>query len=294
MQPAPATTTKGLDVGTSRVVLALPDGKNYRYKEQLNAFVTLPNSKFIERMLRREGILFEVQGSEILAYGNRVHEFANLQGGETRRPMQAGVLNPAEPKGRAMMQTVLREVCRPTRRKEKICFSVPCTLPGRESEALYHERTIQSVLEDLGYKARSLNEGMAVVYAELAATNFTGIGMSFGGGMCNICVAFLGLPVVTLGTSLAGDHIDRSAASVTGQTVTSVRTFKEDGFTLNGLSTNGLDQALAIYYDDVIRTAVDGLGELLSSTQKLPKFEQPIPVAIGGGSAKVGGFEAGS
>ena len=116
--------------------------------------------------------------------------------------------------------------------------------------------------------------------------------MSFGGGMCNICIAYLGLPVITLGTSCAGDYIDRSAASVTGETVTSVRTFKENGFTLNRLSTDGLDHALSIYYDDVIHTAVSGLEKLLSSTQKLPKFEQPIPVAIGGGSAKVGGFEA--
>ena len=166
MQPAPATTTKGLDVGTSRVVLALPGRNEYRYKEQLNAFVALPNSKLIERMLLREKILFEVQGSEILAYGNRVHEFANLQGGDTRRPMQAGLLNPTEPKGREMLRTVLREICRPTRRSETICFSVPCTLPGRETEVLYHERTIQHILEDLGYKARSLNEGLAVVYAE--------------------------------------------------------------------------------------------------------------------------------
>ena len=199
MQPAPATTTKGLDVGTSRVVLALPGRNEYRYKEQLNAFVALPNSKLIERMLLREKILFEVQGSEILAYGNRVHEFANLQGGDTRRPMQAGLLNPTEPKGREMMQTVLREICGPTRRSETICFSVPCTLPGRESEVLYHERTIQHILEDLGYKARSLNEGLAVVYTELANTNFTGIGMSFGGGMCNICIAYLGLPADYVG-----------------------------------------------------------------------------------------------
>jgi len=88
------------------------------------------------------------------------------------------------------------------------------------------------------------------------------------------------------------NYIDRSAASVPGQTTSSVRAHKENGFTLNGKSNEVVDRALGIYYDDVIRTAVRGLEGLLSETRKLPRFEQPIPIAISGGSAKVDGFEA--
>ena len=68
-----------------------------------------------------------------------------------------------------------------------------------------------------------------MVYSELKDANFTGIGMSFGGGMCNICLAYLGLPVLTIATTRAGDYIDQSAASVTGETPTTVRLHKENG-----------------------------------------------------------------
>ena len=60
---------------------------------------------------------------------------------------------------------------------------------------------MQGICEKLGYQAKVINEGLAVVYSELKDANFTGIGMSFGGGMCNICVAYLGLPVLTVATT---------------------------------------------------------------------------------------------
>ena len=79
---------------------------------------------------------------------------------------------------------------------------------------------------------------------------------SFGGGMCNICVAYLGLPVLTFCTVRAGDYIDHSAASVTGETPVTVRMHKESDFSLKGQSAISMDQALALYYNDVVRNVV--------------------------------------
>ena len=39
----------GLDVGTSRIVVARNSGKKYQYDAQLNAFITLPYSKLAKR-----------------------------------------------------------------------------------------------------------------------------------------------------------------------------------------------------------------------------------------------------
>ena len=61
------------------------------------------------------------------------------------------------------------------------------------------------MLEDLGYDVRAINEGLAVVLAELVANDFTGVGISFGGGMCNVCLAYLGLPAVTFSTTRASN-----------------------------------------------------------------------------------------
>lgn len=282
---------KGLDLGTSRIVLARAQSEeDFEYSGQLNAFVALPFSKVTERMLKKEGILHAVEENEIIAYGDRVEEFANLLNGDTRRPMQTGLLNPAEPKSLEMTKYVLREMCGEASKGEKICFSVPAAPPTNQDDLIYHERTVTQILESLGYEVKSLNEGLAVVYSELENDNFTGIGVSFGGGMCNVCVAYLGLPAISFSTVRAGDYIDRSAASVTGETVTTIRLHKEASFALNGLSPSPIDQALSVYYNDVITQVVDGLTKSLGATKKLPKLSRPIPMVIAGGSSLAGSF----
>ncbi len=281
---------KGLDIGTSRLVLATPVENDYQYEGQLNAFISLPYSRMTEDMLRREGILFSVEGSTILAYGNRVEEFANILNGETRRPFRTGLLNPDEPKSLQMLELALTQMCGEAQKGEKICFSIPSGDPNTRNDILYHERTIAQILEKLDYSVKSLNEGLAVIYAELERSSFTGIGISFGGGMCNVCLAYLGLPVVTFSTPQAGDYVDYSASSVTGQTPTTIRLHKEEQFQFNGFSSNNVEQALTVYYNDMIRAVVTGLETALSDSRKLPKFDKPVPVAVSGGSAQAKGF----
>jgi hypothetical protein len=293
-EPTAAETPrfKGLDLGTSRIVLATTRGDRTHYKTELNAFISLPFSKMTKAMLEREHIHHNSNGQEILAFGNRVDEFANILGGDTRRPMQTGVLNPREPRNLEMLELALSRLCGRAQKGEKICFSVPSPANGSDSDVIYHERSIRKVLEDLGYEVHSLNEGLSVVIAELKDHDFTGVGISFGGGMCNVCLSYLGLPVVQFSTTRAGDFIDYSAASVTGETPTTVRLRKEsEGFHLNGKASGGsIDQALSVYYRDIIQTVVLTLERVLNQSKHLPPFKGPLPVVFGGGTAMVDGF----
>jgi hypothetical protein len=284
------TGVKGLDMGTSHIVVARQEGDQPRFESQLNAFVSLPYSRVTARMLERESIMHTVDGTEILAYGNRVEEFANMLQGETRRPMRTGLLNSREPKSLQMIELALTSLCGKANSGEKVCFSVPAEPQGHESDLIYHERTISQILEKLGYQVMSLNEGLAVVYAELEDTNFTGIGVSFGGGMCNVCLAYLGLPAVKFSTVRAGDYIDESAASVSGETISTVRFYKETKFSMNGLTSQNIDQALSVYYHDVIKNAVERLQQALTESKKLPKFDKPMAMSVAGGSIKPEGF----
>lgn len=285
---------KGLDLGTSRIVLATLNGQKVSFTPQLNAFVDIPYSKMTEQMLARENILHEVEGAHIYAYGNRADEFAKFLEGDTRRPMQSGLLNPAEPKNLQMIELLLGRLCGKASEGEKLCLSIPSAPRERGSDLIYHERSVQGIFEKLGYQAQPVNEGLAVVYSELKDANFTGIGMSFGGGMCNICLAYLGLPVLTVATTRAGDYIDHSAASVTGETPTTVRLHKENaaesGFTLNGAAGGSIDRALSVYYADVIDTAATALQTAMTESKKLPRFTGPIPVVCAGGTAMAGDF----
>lgn len=281
----------GLDLGTSRIVLASTQGDRTQYKTELNAFVSLPYSKMTKAMLERESIHHTKSGKEILAFGNRVDEFANILGGDTRRPMKTGVLNPNEPRNIEMLSLALGKLCGRAKPGEKICFSVPSSANGSDADVIYHEQSIRKVLEDLGYEVHSLNEGLAVIIAELKDHDFTGIGISFGAGMCNVCLSYLGLPVIAFSTTRGGDYIDYSASSVTGETPTTVRLTKEsDAFKLNGKASTSVDQALAVYYRDIIQTVVLTLERILNDHKQLPPFRGPLPVVFGGGTAMVEGF----
>src|SRR5882672_5719794 len=163
---APASTHKGLDLGTSRIVLATLNGDTVAFAPQLNAFVELPYTKMTERMLGNEGILHAVEGDSIFAYGNRADEFAKFLNGDTRRPMQSGLLNPTEPKNLQIIGLLIAQLCGRGARGDKVCFSAPSAPSGHESDLIFHERSVIAIFEKLGYQAQSVNEGLAVVYSE--------------------------------------------------------------------------------------------------------------------------------
>src|ERR1700719_35588 len=74
MNTASQQGVKGLDLGTSRIVLATLNGEEVDFSPQLNAFVDIPYSKMTEQMLAREQIMHRVEGDHIYAYGNRADE----------------------------------------------------------------------------------------------------------------------------------------------------------------------------------------------------------------------------
>ena len=283
---------RGLDVGTSRIVLAKSQGDRTHYNVQLNAFISLPYAKMTEKMLVDEGIYHRVHENQVLAFGNRVDEFANMLGGDTQRPMKTGLINPKEPKGMEMIALALEEICGKARKNAKICFSVPSAPPDGQSELIFHKHVIKGVLTKLGYEAEAVNEGMAIVYAELADDDLTGIGISFGGGLCNVSVAYLGLPILSFCTTRAGDYIDQAAAKVAGQTPTTVRLHKESAnFRIGRNSSNSIDHALTIFHRDVIEQIVSRLSQELNASQCLPRGLRNLPIVFGGGTSMVKGFE---
>ena len=284
-------SVKGLDVGTSRIVVARHAEGGHEFEQQLNALVQIPHSRITVSMLKKKGIPHRVDGDICYTFGNGSEQFANMVDGDSRRPMNSGLLNPDEPKSLEMIEEALKKMCGEAESGEKICFSVPAAPAERANDLTFHQNTVRQMLESLGYKVMSLNEGLAVVFAELEDEGFTGVGVSFGGGMCNVSIAYLGMPALSFCTVRAGDYIDLSTASVTSETPTSVRLYKESGFTLNGLSQNSLDQALAVYYGDMIRGMAERLEKEVARTKKLPRFDEPIPVAVSGGSVQARGFK---
>jgi hypothetical protein len=281
----------GLDIGTSRVVVARSADKKYQYDSQLNAFLTIPYSKLAESLLGRENVFHEVRGQDILVSGNDAQKFAEIFHVETRRPMLNGVLNPHEPHSLAVLRGIIGKLLgRAGAEGQKVFFSVPAATGEGDGAIAYHEASMKLILRELGYTPTPIAEGLAVVFGELGSSNFTGIGVSCGSGLCNACLAVLSVPVLTFAVPKAGDFIDNQAAAVTGEIATRLRVVKENGFRLNGLSSDRTANALTVYYQEVIANLADTLCAHISATQRLPKLDQAIPLVLSGGTAMPKGF----
>jgi hypothetical protein len=283
----------GLDLGTSSVVSARQNGRGIQSEAELNAFIELPTSRFTEQILHQNEIDFVRENGHLVVFGNGAFRFANMFNTETRRPMRHGLVNASEPYAQKLLEVIVGKLVGKPRSKsqpELVCFSVPGAPKGAPSSLVYHEALMKQMLEGKGFEARSINEGLAVVFSELEKENFSGIGISFGGGLTNVCLAYLSVPVFTFAVDKGGDDVDEAVGEVTGETATRVKAIKEEGLDLTHKPRSKVGGALHIYYEDLIETVVAAIAEALSSAERMPKLDRPLPVVLGGGSALPKGF----
>jgi hypothetical protein len=236
-------------------------------------------------------VFHEVQGQDIVVAGNDAQKFAEVFHVETRRPMANGVLNPHEPHSLSVLRRIIGKLLgRAAADGQKVYFSMPAASDQGDGGNAYHEASMNLILSELGYAPTPIQEGLAVVFGELGTSNFTGIGVSCGSGLCNACLAVLSVPVLTFAVPKAGDFIDNQAAAVTGELATRLRVLKENTFRLNGLTSDRTANALTVYYQEMITNLTSALRSHISATQRLPKLDQAIPLVLSGGTVMPKGF----
>lgn len=282
----------GIDVGTSKVVVSRRGGKEVACASQLNAFIPVPYSPVTERTIQQQSdIHYFRDGEELVIFGSATERFANMFNAEARRPMADGLLNPKEKQAWPVLEAILQSlVPKPRSSSEVLAFSVPAAAPGREAGLTYHEASLRQHFSSLGYKAMAINEGLAVIFAELEQHNFTGIGISCGGGLCNATLAFLSIPSIMVSLPKAGDFIDHSVGEAVGEHATRVKVMKEEGLDLSKAPKDKLEKALHIYYEDLVESLVDTLRRAISRAEKLPKTDHALPIVLAGGTARPKGF----
>jgi hypothetical protein len=282
----------GIDVGTSKIVAARKRAKEIETASQLNAFIPVPYSRFTETILGQNDISYYREGDELIIFGGATERFANMFNAECRRPMADGLLNPREKNAMPVIEAIIATLVPKARVSGDIlAFSVPAAAPGREAELTYHEATLRRHFEGMGYKAVAINEGLGVIFSELEDNNFTGIGISCGGGMCNVTLAFLSIPSIMFSITKGGDYIDAAAGSVLGEHATRVKVLKEEGLDLSRQPRDKYEKAFHIYYEDLVETLVEALRRSISHAEKLPKTDRPLPIVLSGGTAKPKGFK---
>ena len=282
---------KGLDVGTMNILSAKQERDETVFVQQRNSFVEIEYSDMAEQMLSRSEVLHIRKDDQVYVLGDDALNFANIFNQETRRPMSQGILSSDEQSAIPMMKLIIEQVVgSPDRPDEKVFFSSPADPIDSDLSTLYHQKTIQSFLEDMGYDAEPINEGMAVIYSDLADNDFTGLGISFGAGMTNVCLAYYAVPVMKFSVARGGDWIDEQAARATGTQVDKVTSIKEDDFELDfRTDVGGVEGALSIYYENLLDYVIERIVEEVDEEDIEEGLD--VPVVVTGGTASPDGLE---
>jgi len=282
---------RGIDVGTMNVVSARQEGTDTVFVQQRNSFVEIEYSDMAEQMLSRSDVLHIRKGDEVFVVGDDALNFANIFNQETRRPMKNGILSSDESSAIPMIKLIIEQVIGdPEFEGERAYYSTPADPIDSDLSTLYHQKTLESFLGDMGYDAEPINEGMAVIYSELADTNFTGLGISFGAGMTNVCLSYYAVPVMTFSVARGGDWVDEQTAKATGESVDKVTSIKEDDFRLDFTTdAGGVEGALAIYYDNLLDYVIENIANEVNEEDVEEGLD--VPVVVTGGTSSPQGFE---
>jgi hypothetical protein len=109
--------------------------------------------------------------------------------------------------------------------------------------------------------------------------------------MVNCCVMLNGEPTVMFSTTKSGDWIDRMTAVALGEPDSVVQAEKEHGaFTIGQPNDNPILAAVGSYYARLIDYTTKNLAAAMTGHKLLPKFKQPLPVVIAGGTSRAKGF----
>lgn len=291
----------GLDCGTGNIVATRKESDKYIHNKIKDVFFKVNPDSFIggseggfgEAMLKKSGAKYLKIDGNIFILGDDAFKFATMFHQECLRPMARGVLNPLEAESMVMVKELIRGVAgNATTENDIIYYSVPADPIDADYNVVFHASAIKKTLEDLNYKRiYKMNEGLAVIYSEMEAEQYTGIGMSLGAGNCNISYSFLGMPIFSFAISKSGDWVDTNAAKAVNETANIVQHVKEAGIDLNA-PKNKIENAIAIYYDSLINYVVDQFKNLYVSTdpRKLPVILDPLKIVVAGGTAMAGGF----
>ena len=281
----------GLDVGTMNLVSARRKGKDVETSRIRDAFLDLDSGA--KKMLKLSGVQFIDHGEDgIIVVGDAAMEMANVFGREARRPLSQGLVSAGEMDALSVLGVLVKNVLGEPAEENEICyFSVPAAPVDADRDVVYHQGVFERIVEECGYEAYASNEAMAIVYSETAAEGFSGLGISFGSGMCNIALSVSGVEGMSFSVARGGDWIDAGAAKAMGSTQSRMCATKEKGIDLMD-PKNREEEALALYYKSLIEYCIDQVAREFIKIKDRFALPKPIPIVVSGGTSMAGNFLA--
>lgn len=299
-----------LDLGTMFLqgVRETEDGKMI-YTTVRDCYIDMPYDEEFEDVLRANKVHYLKDATKLYVLGEDAYRQAGMAEMSSKatdeilkRPMKDGILNPTSPKMalsilRELMKACLEQTVGPARKDEILYFSIPANPVDSAIDNVFHTTSAENYLKSLGYDARPIGEGLAVIFAENPKMHsaegpvpFTGIGISMGAGQQNFCLADRGRPTQEFSVARSGDWIDDKVATMTGEPKTKVLRVKERKLDFNNLDQNDpIVMALDCYYENLVKYVFGKFQERFGSAKGF--IEDPIDIVLSGGTASPPGLD---
>jgi actin-like ATPase involved in cell morphogenesis len=288
---------KAIDIGTCFLVSACQDSNNkIQLKSIRDAFIDMENEPQTKKMLGMSKVDFIEAGEKLHIIGDSAVVMANIFKREARRPLSKGVLSPGETDAEKILLVLIENILgKATNQGETCFFSVPAAPVDRDIDIVYHQAMFSKLIGSLGYRPVALNEAAAISYSNAAKEQFSALSISFGAGMCNICLMFRTMIGMAFSISVGGDWLDESAAKATGSTASRIQSIKERG--INLVDPNEGDpktirerEALVIYYKSLVLRALDAIKAEFNKRQGSIELPNAVPIILSGGTSLARGF----
>ncbi len=292
----------GCDMGTYNLVACRRDAKgNFVTKREVNAFLEMPlENRYVFNMMKAAGVpLIEHKDAKIAyALGEAAVEIAyTMSEIELKRPMKDGCLNPKEKHAQQILSIMVHSLIGDIKADETVCYSVPANAINQETDADYHSKVLEAIFKayesESGFKLNPLpvNEALALVYAELQSKMFTGIAISCGAGMMNICFALRGSPIFEFAIVNSGDWIDKMAAKATGESIAFINQEKTKTDLTIPTPDTLVQRAIKAQYEILIQKSVQAIKKGLEGAANKARTGKPIDIVVAGGTSLPNGFD---
>jgi len=298
---------RGLDVGTGFLVESrMLESGDVETKSVRDSFLELqPRGDLVFKMMKKgldkSGVSYIQEDKKLHILGNDSLNVAIEKQMTVRRPMHKGVISPREAQALPLFKILLKELLgEPVVPNELVVYSVPASPEDAPFDIEYHKNVIERVLADLGFIGKAINEAQAIVFCELEEEDYTGIAISCGSGMTNVCITNMAEVITTFSVSKGGDYVDYSAATSLGydpkdpkasDITPSLMTYtKESGISIKNPGNEMAEIAISSYYKALIKYMVESIVNKIDSLESKPRFLEPVKIVVSGGTSLAGDF----
>jgi len=283
----------GLDIGTMTLIMTRSDKGGALITRNMFLEVDtdeVPMSEFSDLNYVKSD-----DGTFII--GDDAFKMANLFNKKVSRPMEQGMISPNEIDAVDVLALMIKNMFGYVNNKDIYCnFSVPAEAVDSDRSVTYHSKVFTRILGAIGVNHTSCNEAMAVIYSECKKEQFSGVALSFGAGMCNVCCSWKAVQAFEFATSRSGDWIDTQVANSLNMTPNRVTNIKEkylnleEGFhTEKNKKRRRVLEALTYYYSAMMDYTIKNLIKQFENNFDL-EIDDGIPIVIAGGTALIPGF----